>query len=89
MGQLLGDSIFHLKVNVMPMLMVIFVVFRDKKKPVAAWVKGIRCFYFVILTTIATKCLYVLGNDFCRSIHHVNDKFLYLSLSRSDDNLLY
>ena len=31
MGQLLGDSTFHLKVNVTPMLMVIFVVFRDKK----------------------------------------------------------
>lgn len=34
--------------------------------------KGIRCFYFVILTTIAANCLYVLGNDFCRS------SFIYL-----------
>lgn len=82
-GQLLGNTTFYLNVNLMTMLMVILVMFRDKKKSVAAWVKGSRCFYFVIATTIAAKCLYFLDNDFCSSIHHVNDNFLYLSLSSS------
>ena len=52
------------------------------------WVKGIRCFYFVLVTTNAPKCLYVLDNDCCRFMT-VNDNFFYCILSRGDDNLFW